>query len=265
MTPPAPPFSWTGGGVHPEVLAGAGLVAGLYAGAWLMHRGRRSRLLPASFAGGLLALVLALNGPLHDLSDHYLFSAHMTQHLVLTLVVPPLLLAGVPRWMADPLLAPVLARRPTAALARAVTRPLAALAIFSATLAAWHVPAVYAVAMEAHGWHVVQHLTMLVTATVAWWPILSPASRLPALPYAAQLLYIFVFGIPMTVVAALIANADQVLYPFYESAPRVFGLTPLEDQRLGGLIMWVPSGIVPLVIFTVVYFRWVAAEAEEFA
>jgi putative membrane protein len=100
---------------------------------------------------------------------------------------------------------------------------------------------------------------------VAWWPILSPSSRLPALPYAAQLLYIFVFGIPMTVIAALIANADQVLYPFYESAPRLFGLTPLEDQRLGGLIMWVPSGIVPLVIFTVVYFRWVAAEAEEFA
>ena len=95
MTAPAPPVSWTGGGVHPEVLAGAGLVAGLYAGAWLMHRGRRSRLLPASFAAGLLALVLALNGPLHDLSDHYLFSAHMTQHLVLTLVVPPLLLAGV--------------------------------------------------------------------------------------------------------------------------------------------------------------------------
>ena len=60
-------------------------------------------------------------------------------------------------------------------------------------------------------------------------------------------------------------GAEHVLYPFYEAAPRVTGLTPLEDQRLGGLIMWVPAGIVPLVVFTIVYFRWVAAEAEEFA
>lgn len=266
MTPPAPPpFSWTGGGVHPEVIAGAGLVAGLYAGAWLLHRGPKPRHRPVLFGGGLLALVVALNGPLHDLSDHYLFSAHMVQHLVLTLVVPPLLLAGTPGWMADALVRPVLARQPTAALARAVTRPLPALAIYSATLGAWHLPPLYGATLDVHAWHVVQHVTMLAAATVAWWPILAPASRLPALPYAAQLLYVFVLGMPMTVVAALITNADQVLYPFYEAAPRVFALTPLEDQRLGGLIMWVPAGIVPLVIFTIVYFRWVAAEADDFA
>jgi putative membrane protein len=260
-----PPFSWTGAGLHAEVLAGAGLLAGLYAGAWLVHRGARPWGPPVLFGSALLGLVGALNGPLHDLSDHYLFSAHMVQHLVLTLVVPPLLLAGTPRWMADTVLEPVLAWRPAAALARLVTRPLVALTIYSATMAAWHLPAVYGVALDLHAWHIVQHLTMLVTATVAWWPILSPASRLPALPYAAQLLYVFVFGIPMTVVAALVTGAEHVLYPFYEAAPRVTGLTPLEDQRLGGLIMWVPAGIVPLVVFTIVYFRWVAAEAEEFA
>jgi putative membrane protein len=263
--PGPPPFSWTGGGIHPEVIAGAGLLTGLYAGAWLLHRGPRPWHLPVLFGGGVLALVLALNGPLHDLSDYYLFSAHMVQHLVLTLVVPTLLLAGTPRWMADAVLSPVLAWRPTAALARVVTRPLPALGIYATTMAAWHLPPLYGHALDVHAWHVVQHLTMLITATVAWWPILSPASRLPALPYAAQLLYVFVFGIPMTVVAALITNADDVLYPFYETAPRLFALTPLEDQRLGGLIMWVPAGLVPLLVFTVVYFRWVAAEAEEFA
>ena len=79
----------------------------------------------------------------------------------------------------------------------------------------------------------------------------------------AQLLYLFVFGMPMTVVAAMITSAEQVLYPFYEAAPRITDLTPLADQRLGGLIMWVPSGLIPLAAFTVVYFRWVAAEADE--
>ena len=101
-----PSLSWSGAGVHAEVLVGAGLLAGLYAGAWLVHRVARPWGPPVLFGSGLLALVVALNGPLHDLSDHYLFSAHMVQHLVLTLAVPPLLLAGTPRWMADAALEP---------------------------------------------------------------------------------------------------------------------------------------------------------------
>jgi len=86
---------------------------------------------------------------------------------------------------------------------------------------------------------------------------------LPALPYAAQLLYLFVFGIPMTVVAAFVTGAERPLYPWYAAAPRLFGLTPLADQQLGGIIMWVPAGLIPLVAFTVVFFRWVAAEPDE--
>ena len=94
---------------------------------------------------------------------------------------------------------------------------------------------------------------------------MSPSRLAPALPYAAQLLYLFVFGIPMTVVAAMITAAERVLYPFYEAAPRLFTISPLEDQRLGGVIMWVPSGLIPLAAFTIVFFRWVAAEADETA
>jgi cytochrome c oxidase assembly factor CtaG len=84
----------------------------------------------------------------------------------------------------------------------------------------------------------------------------------PPLPYGAQILYLFVFGMPMTVVAAMITAAEEVLYPFYALAPRVTALTALEDQRLGGIVMWVPAGLIPLVAFTIVFFRWVAAEAE---
>ena len=256
-----PPVSWTS--IHGEVVLGVGVVSVLYAWAW-RARGERPRLgLVACFALGLLALLGALNGPLHYLSDWYLFSAHMVQHLMLTLVVPPLLLTGTPAWMADALLRPLLARPATAAVVRTLTRPLPAFAAYAVTLIGWHLPAPYNAALEIHGWHVIEHLVLLATATLGWWPILSPSTLAPALPYAAQLLYLFVFGMPMTVVAAMVTAADTVLYPFYEAAPRITNLTALADQRLGGVIMWVPSGLIPLAAFTAVFFRWVAAEAEE--
>ena len=261
MTPP--PFSWTSGSLHPEVILATGLLAAVWATAWARRGGRPRPAQAARFVGGLLALLLALNGPLHDLSDWYLFSAHMVQHLVLTLVVPPLLLTGLPAWMVDALLRPLLASRAGAALVRGLTRPLPAFAVYAVALVAWHLPGPYNRALEVHGWHVVEHLVLLVAATLGWWPIVSPSRLAPALPYAAQLLYLFVFGMPMTVVAAMITGAERVLYPFYETVPRLFDLTPLADQRLGGVIMWVPSGLIPVAAFTVVFFRWSAAEADE--
>jgi putative membrane protein len=256
-----PPFAWTGGEIHADVLVGTGLLATAYAVAWA--RGPRgSRTKPLAFFAGLGALLAALNGPLHDLSDAYLFSAHMVQHLVLTLVVPPLLLAGTPGWMLDRLLAPVLRWRLGRGAVR-LTRPVPALALYAVALIAWHLPGPYTAALETHGWHVVEHLVLLATAVLAWWPVASAATLAPRLHYGAQILYLFAFGIPMTVVASMITGAEHVLYPFYAASPRLWDLTPLTDQRLGGVIMWVPAGLVPLVAFTVVFFRWVAAEADE--
>lgn len=265
MTAAPPPFSWTGGSIHPEVILASGLLAAAWAGAWYARGGRPGPGQAVRFLAGLLALLLALNGPLHDLSDWYLFSAHMVQHLVLTLVVPPLLLTGVPGWMLDAALRPAMARPAGAALVRTLTRPLPAFAVYATALVGWHLPGPYNTALEIHGWHVVEHLVLLAAATLGWWPIVSPSRLAPALPYAAQLLYLFVFGMPMTVVAAMITGAERVLYPFYATAPRLFDLTPLADQRLGGVIMWVPSGLIPVAAFTVVFFRWAAAEADETA
>jgi putative membrane protein len=259
MTAP-PAFSWTAGELHAEVLLGASLLGAIYVWARRGERGRRWQ--TAWFLGGLLALVAALNGPLHDLSDYYLFSAHMVQHLVLMLVVPPLLLAGTPAWMADAILTPVARTRGLGAVLRVLTHPLAAFGCYAVALIAWHLPGPYNAALERHAWHVVEHLVLIATATLGWWPILSPATVAPALPYAAQLLYLFVFGMPMTVVAAFVTAAEQTLYPFYEAAPRVFDVTPLADQRLGGVIMWVPAAIIPVLAFSLVFFRWVAAEPE---
>lgn len=242
-----------------------GMVAAAWAWAW-HRRGTRPRPAQAAcFAGGLVTALVAVNGPLHDLSDWYLFSAHMVQHLLMTLVIPPLLLAGTPGWMVDGLLRPLIGLRGGAIIVRLLTRPLPAFALYTVALVGWHLPGPYNTALEVHGWHVVEHVVLVGAALAGWWPIVSPSRLAPPLPYAAQLLYLFVFGMPMTVVAAMITGAEHVLYPFYESAPRLFDLTPLADQRLGGVIMWVPSGLIPLVAFTVVFFRWVAAEADEVA
>jgi putative membrane protein len=257
-----PPFAWTSGEIHADVVFLVGVVALAYALAW--RRGPRAAVRqPVWFATALLVLLVALNGPLHDLSDYYLFSAHMVQHLLLTLVVPPLLLAGTPRWMADAVVRRLGRVHGLGELVRTATRPVPALTLYAVALIGWHLPGPYGAALEHHRVHVVEHLLLMATALVAWWPVLSPSILLPRLHYGAQILYLFAFGIPMTVVAVMITGAEHALYPFYAAAPRLFELTPLADQRLGGLIMWVPAGLIPLMTFTMVFFRWAAVETDE--
>ena len=260
---PTPPFSWISGSVHREVLLGIAALGLIYAVAWARHDGPPSGGRFASFYAALVALGLTLNGPLHDLSDFYLFSAHMVQHLILMLVVPPLLLLGTPTFMADRLLAPLVRRRPGAWLARVLAHPVVALALYSAALVFWHLPLAYELALRIHAWHIVQHVSLMGVSLLAWWPILSPSALLPRLHYGAQILYVFALGLPMTVVAAMITGADELLYASYVGAPRVTGLTPFADQRLGGVIMWVPAGLIPLLAFTAIFFRWAAAEADD--
>ena len=244
---------WRQWDVHPSVVIGLVLLGGLYVYLGGLAAPRRR---VASFAAALVVLGLTLNGPLHNLSDGYLFSAHMLQHLALTLVFPPLFLYGAPAWVVRPLVRPGWVRR----LARAVTRPLAAGTIFSVPITLWHFPQFYEAALEHHALHIVQHLVFLATAVIMWWPVLSPVSELQRAAYPTQLLYLFVLGLPMSLAGALITLADGVLYPFYVAAPRVFGLTPLADQQLGGLLMWVVGTIYLWVAAGVVWFRWSARE-----
>ena len=210
----------------------------------------------ACFITGLAAMFGTLNGPIHDISDYYLFTGHMVQHLVLTFVTPPLLLLGTPGWM----LRPALRVRPVAAFARFVTAPRVAFAIFNITLAAWHLPPMYNSAMYYHEVHIAQHLMFLVTAVIVWWPLLSPLPELPRLSYPGQMLYSFLMTLPMTVVSIFIVYSDHVLYPAYASAPRLWGLSPLADQRLGGLIMWIPGGLFFYLLASVIFFRWVTSQ-----
>jgi putative membrane protein len=259
---PTGPYEW-GWSLHPSVLIGTGLLGALYF--WgIGPLRRRLGLGPppaawqvASFSGGLLVLLFSLNGPMHDLSDYYLFSAHMVQHLLLTLLLPPLLIAGTPGW----LLRPLLQRPAVRAVARVLTKPVVAALLYSATIAVWHLTPFYELMMRNHDVHIATHLMFIVAATILWWPVMSPAPELPRLPYGMGMLYLFLVGIPMQFVAAMITLSDQVLYPWYSVAPRTWGLTPLEDQQLGGLLMWVPGNLWMFLAIGVLFFMW-ARETE---
>ena len=245
-------LTWWRWSIHPSTVIGIATLGALY-----VWGARRAHSDPTTaqkiyFGSGLLLMFASLNGPLHDLSDDYLFSAHMVQHLLLTLALPPLLLAGVPGWMI---------RRPLATgfiapAARFFTRAPIAFVTFNVVIAAWHLPPLYNAAMAHHSIHIVEHLMFMVAAVLMWWPLMSQLPELPRLAYPGQMLYAFLMSIPMSIIAVYIAMSDHVLYPAYAAAPRVLPLSPLEDQLLGALIMWIPGGIIFYIIMTVVFFKW---------
>ena len=206
----------------------------------------------AALYAALAVIFVSLNGPLHDLSDAYLFSAHMVQHLLLTLVMPPLLLFATP----GEALRPLLRVRPIAAVARRLTTPVACFVIFNVVLAAWHLPPLYNTALELHPVHIAQHLMFMVAAVLMWWPLMSPLPELPRLAYPGQMLYCFLMVIPMSIVSVYIAMADSILYPLYATAPRLWGIGPMMDQMIGGLIMWIPGGLFFYGVMSVVFFKW---------
>ena len=247
---------WNRWDLHPSVVIGLVLLGGLYV---LLGGLRTTRRQVVSFAGALLVLFGALNGPLHNLSDTYLFSAHMAQHLLLTLLFPPLLLYGTPAWVVRPILAP----RWVMAVARVFTRPVVAAATFTAPIVLWHVPVFYEAALRHHNLHILQHVVFLTTAVIMWWPVLSPVPELPRVPYPAQMLYLFLLGLPMSLTGALITLSDSLLYPFYAEAPRIWqDIGALADQQIGGLLMWVIGGLALWGAMTVVWFRWSVRERE---
>src|SRR5687767_13390148 len=143
--------AWNRWDIHPSVIAGLAGMGGLYVYLGGLRSAPRH---VASFIAALLVLFFALNGPLHNLSDSYLFSAHMAQHLLLTLLFPPLLLYGTPDWVVRPILQP----RWVMAMGRVLTRPLVAAAVFTAPIVLWHVPALYEAALRDHTLHILQHL-----------------------------------------------------------------------------------------------------------
>ncbi|TVP48236.1 MAG: cytochrome c oxidase assembly protein [Gemmatimonadales bacterium] len=251
--------------VFPSILIGCVYLLGVY---WLATGPARRRLgwsddvrpgfrRAASWTAAVLVIFFSLNGPLHEWADGYLFTAHMVQHLLLMLLMPPLLIWGLP----PELIRKALQYRPVLAVGRFLTHPVIAYVAYNVVFIFWHFPHWYNMALMDHTVHIVQHLSFMVVAVMMWWPIMSPVRELVRIPTGPFLMaWIFLFGIPGTVVSALITLSNEVLYTWYAAAPRITALSPLDDQRLGGLIMWIPGMLVFWIAITVVFFRWTSYE-----
>ncbi len=214
-----------------------------------------------AFVGGDVLMLLVLVGPLDYLGDEFLFSAHMLEHLLLLVAVPPLLLMGLPEaWTRR-----LLALRIVGAVERTLRRPVLAWLIAVVTLYAWHAPALYNAALADERIHALQHLSFLVTATIYWWPILSPLPECQ-LRGAMAIVYLFLAAVANSVLGALLTFSAPGLYPMYlrptgDSAVLAFirdhwALDPTADQQLGGLLMWVVGGFFFLWAVLAVYGRW---------
>jgi cytochrome c oxidase assembly factor CtaG len=208
------------------------------------------------FLLGVNIIFLSLFSPLDKLGDDYLFSAHMVQHLFLTIVGPPLMVLGTPAWLIQPLLR----NRVILRVARFPTFPMTAFILFNADFWLWHAPSLYIATLVNQNLHILEHLTFIFLGIIYWWPVFSPLKEdLPRLSIGGQVLYLFLGGMPTVLLGAGL-TFSKPLYTPYIYAPRVWGLSPDTDQQLGGLIMWVPGNILFIVIVSLLFIRWMQAQ-----
>jgi cytochrome c oxidase assembly factor CtaG len=205
-----------------------------------------------AFHSGTLTLLLALISPLDELGDEYLFSAHMLQHLLMMFVTAPLWLLGSPAGLIDLILPKQLV-----VPALWMTRPVTAFIVFTSVMYIWHVPAFYNVAQANEGVHIFEHLSYLGAGLIGWWPVASRAGAgVPKTPAPLSMLYLFLMTIPCTALSAILTFSAKPFYASYMEAPRMLGLSVLEDQRLGGLLMWIPTHMIILLALGITFFKW---------
>lgn len=207
---------------------------------------------------GCLTLFVALVSPVDTLAN-YSLSMHMVQHILLTLIAPPLMLLGTPSWLFQPIARVPLAVR----VGRFITNPIVIFLLFNIVFLAWHVPAFYNAALTAEPIHIIEHVMFFGVATLSWWPVFSPIDEIPRAHPLAQTAYLFFQALPATILGALIAFAPEPLYPHYTTVPTLWGMTVLDDQQLAGLIMWVPASLVYFGVLTVVFIRWLNRDDRE--
>ena len=248
--------SWT---FEPWIIVSLLLAASIYwRGWWQLHRRlpRRFALWRLiAFQAGLFTLFLALSSPLHELAE-LLLQFHMVQHLALMMVVPPLLLLGVPilpllRGLPRPVLqyglSHLFASTALQRLGRFLTHPLVCLLAFTVSNVAWHAPALYELALGSEFWHDVQHVCFLGTGLLFWWPVVQPWPSRLRWPRWTMIPYLLFADFQNTALSAFLIFSERVLYPTYAAMARSWGISVLDDQAAAGAIMWVPGSVIFLV------------------
>lgn len=218
----------------------------------------------ASFVAGWLVLVIALASPVDDLSD-VLFSVHMTQHELLMLIAAPLIVMGRP-------LVPLLKALPqkvrggftrlstrsgSRVVWRFLTNPVNVWVINVVVLLGWHLPMFYEAALRSELVHFVQHAMFVIAAVLFWWAITH--GRYGRFGYGMAAIYVFATALVSGALGALITVAPRLIYPIYEGRTIAVGADPLADQQLAGLIMWIPAGVILLILALSFMAAWLGA------
>ena len=249
--------------LHPDVVVVVALVA---LGYWLALTRLGPRLAPEGtrpftrrhvvlLGAGVATLLVFSEWPVHDLAEGYLYSVHMVQHSAYTLLMPPLFILGTPAWLWRWLLRPVMGPF------RALTRPWAALLLFSVVTAVTHLPAFVTAAVRSGPAHFGQHLVLVMTAVLVWWPLLGPLPEAPRLTAPVhRMLYIFGQSLVPSMVGSALIWSTAVPYRVYEEFPPVWGIDDLVDQQWAGVIMEVIEGLVLVGLMVVVFLPMVRRE-----
>ncbi len=246
---------------RPEIMLTLGLAAALHvAGRWrLKRRGSTSLVSPwrtASYLAGLAFVWIALLSPIDVLSGQFFFM-HMIQHLLLVMIAPPLLwlarpmpvaMWGLPRGLRREVGRWLHADSPLRQAVRAVTPPGLVWLYFVAVLVGWHEPQLYNLTLESDLVHDLEHLSFFVTALLFWWHVVGAAPRFhEKLSPGVRIGYALAAVPPNALTGVALSFATEPLYPHYTTVPRLWGISVMEDQMLGGVIMWIPGSMMYIV------------------
>src|SRR5262245_10920477 len=230
----------------------------LYVRGWASLRrrqhGRVTTRSALAFLGGVAAIAVALSSPLDDLAGA-LLQAHMTQHLLLMMVAPPLIWLGLPlapmlRGLPRPMALSAVrfsSRRALRRIGRILGHSALTWSVFVASLWAWHTPALFELALRSHAWHHVEHACFFGTGLLCWWPVIQLWPSHAVWPGWAMIPYLALADLQNTALSAILTFADRVIYPTYAALPRLWGISALDDQATAGVIMWIPGSIAFLV------------------
>jgi cytochrome c oxidase assembly factor CtaG len=213
-----------------------------------------------AFAGGMLALLVALVSPLDGLGDEYLFSAHMLQHVLLGDVAPLLILLSLSRVIMRP------ATRRLTSFERKLgplASPAACIVVWLAIMYVWHIPALYDAAAEHPLIHLWEHVSFFVAGVALWWPLVQPVPMRRSLTGLQPVAYIMTAKAGLAVLGVYLTWSTSAIYPYYESTPRIWGLTPIEDQNVAGVIMMVEQSLTLAIVLVVLFVQMLTRSETE--
>jgi cytochrome c oxidase assembly factor CtaG len=257
-----PVIRWT---FDPAILLALALWTGVYV--WRFRAARREAggrgagpRQAAAFAGCILVLLVALVSPIDDLGERYLFSMHMTQHILLGDIAPLLLLLSLSRVIMRP------ATRRLQSVERRLGRfasPVTFILLWLALLYFWHIPALYDAALEHPLVHALEHICFLTAGVLVWWPLIQPVPMRHRLSGLSTFGYIGGAKVGLGVLGLFLTWSSVVAYTYYEHVPRIWGLSTIDDQRVGGAIMMVEQSLVLVTAFTVLFVRMLLQSEED--